>query len=780
MKHFYFTSFIAFLFCMNISAQTLMIANFENDGTDKYVSDRFQKVGNGNPYEVVDNPYDTGNNTSGKVLKLTDIVQFGGFHLNLTAGLANANDKITTASQYTGLRLKYRVNDPDAYPQQQAGINPNGMDTYTVAGVWSDFTEDWQTVTFTFGALPANLERIQIQLFKSVWTNAGEPIAGLEIYLDDIELFKAPDPEPAPAFVIANFEGDGTDHYCENRFIAVGSGSTLTVVDNPYATGNNASGKVLQLSDFKQAGGFHIRLSTDHIANEADKITTAVNYDGLMFKYKVNDPDNYASQNAVIKVYDGTESSATGTWSGLTEDWQTVMFKFSDLSPAKSVITSIHVIPYFSDWNSIPGLTMYLDDFEFFKWQDVTGNTLGMIKADGEDVEFFDSKTFEYVYNLPYTHNPQSIPQITYTAGTAGQTVVVTQAENLTGTDEERTATLSVMEGDDVVNEYSVTFNILPELDIYLCLGQSNMSGYGDILASDRVVIEDTYLLTPEENFEPATNPLNKYSTISNGAYARISPAYGFAKALIGKSTNPVGLLVNARNGSSMADWKKGNSSTNLYANTLSRALEAQKWGTIKGVIWHQGESDAWQATAYPNLLKTFVGNLRADLGDINNDIFFVAGEIAYWRASGTSPAFNSMIQTIASFLDNSDWASADGLTGYLPNDTSDPHFNRASAITLGERYAEKVIDKFYQPTDLDEINLDGNPEISYMLDGLNLTVKNCVETASEISVYDVAGRIIFRDKISEQAVFTFPAKGMYILTLSNANTVLSSKICVK
>jgi hypothetical protein len=250
--------------------------------------------------------------------------------------------------------------------------------------------------------------------------------------------------------------------------------------------------------------------------------------------------------------------------------------------------------------------------------------------------------------------------------------------------------------------------------------------------------------------------------------------------ALDGKTPRPVGLLVNARNGSSIADWGKANANnTNLYAQTLARAISARRWGTLKGIIWHQGESDAWQASAYISLLKNWVNSFRADLNDINNDIYFLAGEIAYWRQSGTSSAFTAAIQTIADHIPNADWVSADGLVPYV--NESDPHFNRESAIILGERYAQKVIRKFYgNATHLNAEPADQTSGVGYTLNGRQLSISDA-GASSRIRIFDICGRTILSNTlVSQPTNYTFAHPGSYILSVNGHDRTYTTKIYVK
>lgn len=326
---------------------------------------------------------------------------------------------------------------------------------------------------------------------------------------------------------------------------------------------------------------------------------------------------------------------------------------------------------------------------------------LNNIKIDGLQLDFFDKDKRNYNYYLPYTHNPAENPVITIDAENPNQQITIIPATDLLGNEDQRTGIIQIISGDETnTMDYKIVYQILPELDLFLCIGQSNMAGRGYMIeaAGDLNPIDNSYLLTPELNWEIASNPLNKYSSIRKGlSVQRISPAYGFALNMQGKTTNPIGLIVNALGGSSMAQWTKG-SIDGLYEKTLVRAKEAQKWGKIKAILWHQGESNSGSTAvaAYPNQFKAMIDNFKTELNEPN--LYVVAGELAYWRGGGTgSTAFNDMIRTISTFIPNSDYVSAEGLTPLI--DATDPHLDRESNIELGKRYAQKIEEKLHGTT---------------------------------------------------------------------------------
>ena len=137
-----------------------------------------------------------------------------------------------------------------------------------------------------------------------------------------------------------------------------------------------------------------------------------------------------------------------------------------------------------------------------------------------------------------------------------------------------------------------------------------------------------------------------------------------------------IGLVVNARGGSSIKEWKKG---TPYYADMIKRISDAQKQGELKGILWHQGETDEKDA-AYLEKLKEFIADLRADLNMPN--IPFVAGEV------NNVPLINEQVEKLPAEVPNTACVSSEGLT------TMDRwHFDTKSMLELGKRYAEKMIE---------------------------------------------------------------------------------------
>lgn len=215
------------------------------------------------------------------------------------------------------------------------------------------------------------------------------------------------------------------------------------------------------------------------------------------------------------------------------------------------------------------------------------------------------------------------------------------------------------------------------KLHIYLLIGQSNMAGRAPIGKEDVGVVDNCLLLNNKDQWEPAQNPLNRYSTIRKGlGMQKLGPGYSFAKHMLSKQSGiSIGLIVNAKGGSKIDQWAKN---TKFYKEAIRRTQIAMKSGTLKGVVWHQGESNA-KDEEYLKKLKGLVENLRTDLG--NSKLPFVAGQV------NNVPLVNDQIAKLPATVKHTSFVKSEGLKA------SDRwHFDAKSIKLLGERYATETL----------------------------------------------------------------------------------------
>ncbi len=228
--------------------------------------------------------------------------------------------------------------------------------------------------------------------------------------------------------------------------------------------------------------------------------------------------------------------------------------------------------------------------------------------------------------------------------------------------------------------------------DIYLCLGEGNMAGRATISASMYGEIEGAWLLNDRDSFEIASNPINRYSSIREElSLQRLSPAYNFARTMYKTTGRRVGLVCNARGNTTIAQWQKG-AAQGYYDEAVRRARAAMAFGTLHGIIWHQGCSDCTgDMDDYRSQLTKMIRDLRTDLGV--DTLPVVVGQIATWNwvgtEAGTTP-FNDMIKALPDSIAHTACASSTRLTPWI--DESDRHFSTESQLTLGERYASGML----------------------------------------------------------------------------------------
>jgi beta-glucuronidase len=221
-------------------------------------------------------------------------------------------------------------------------------------------------------------------------------------------------------------------------------------------------------------------------------------------------------------------------------------------------------------------------------------------------------------------------------------------------------------------------------MDLYLLVGQSNMAGRAPVDAVSKEADPHIFMLDKENNWVPATDPMH----FDKPAVVGVGPGLSFAKQLLvigGHRT--IGLIPCAVGGSPIRVWEPDSTYLNglhPYDDAIRRAGTALQKGTLRGIIWHQGESDNNPAAAavYMEKLKALIERLRRDLGQ--PDLPFVAGEIGYFN---TTTLINKVLDSLPDVVPNTAVVNAEGLT-----DKGDSvHFDTRSARELGRRYAQAM-----------------------------------------------------------------------------------------
>lgn len=222
------------------------------------------------------------------------------------------------------------------------------------------------------------------------------------------------------------------------------------------------------------------------------------------------------------------------------------------------------------------------------------------------------------------------------------------------------------------------------KMDLYLLIGQSNMAGRATIEGQDRDTIPNVFLFTGDTGkpWEKAANPMNKYSTVRKKlSLQKMGPGYTFAKEMAkAMPEKKIGLVVNAKGGTSIEEWQPGDS---LYNEAVRRAKEAMEYGVFKGIVWHQGEANASRYDKYMPKIEELIASLRKDLNDPK--LPFVAGQLSPDKPKRIN--FNKMILELPNTVEH---------TGVITSENTETidntHFNSAGQRLLGQRYAKEML----------------------------------------------------------------------------------------
>lgn len=232
------------------------------------------------------------------------------------------------------------------------------------------------------------------------------------------------------------------------------------------------------------------------------------------------------------------------------------------------------------------------------------------------------------------------------------------------------------------------------KLHIYILVGQSNMSGRAKVEDEDRQLPKDLFLLDGASKWVPASHPFIQYTNVPNGADLGVIKAKGktglnfgltFARRML--AANPdvaIGLVVNSQGGSAVDSWLKLSKKSN-YDKTLERLAPAGKTGLVKGILWHQGESDLKLGEKYLERLAGVIEQFRKDFNDPK--LPFVAGQLAPLpKDKERIAAFNQALLKLPALVPHTAVARTDGFKG------NDIHFDSADTRELGKRYAEEML----------------------------------------------------------------------------------------
>ncbi len=244
--------------------------------------------------------------------------------------------------------------------------------------------------------------------------------------------------------------------------------------------------------------------------------------------------------------------------------------------------------------------------------------------------------------------------------------------------------------------EPAVVLPAKEKLHLFLLAGQSNMAGRGavnDLSAADAKADGRILALNRDGAWQLAADPLH-WDKAGSG----VGPGKFFAAAVAAKTPGvTIGLIPTACGGSPISTWEPGKSwdqtKSNPWDDAMVRAKQAMKDGTLKAILWHQGESDSnpKNAALYEEKLTALIARFRAELGAPK--LPFIIGQLGKFDAEGKpwtegNVGVDRAQQAVAAKVANVYFVSAEG----LGSKGDKLHFSTAAAKTLGQRYAEAYL----------------------------------------------------------------------------------------
>jgi Carbohydrate esterase, sialic acid-specific acetylesterase/Secretion system C-terminal sorting domain len=260
---------------------------------------------------------------------------------------------------------------------------------------------------------------------------------------------------------------------------------------------------------------------------------------------------------------------------------------------------------------------------------------------------------------------------------------------------------------------FLLTTNLLfaqdPNFHIYLCFGQSNMVGQGNIETQDLTVnnrfkvfqaLRCSNIPRTKQTWYIAAPPTCQ-------CYSKLSPADYFGRTMVANLPDSITIgIINVSvsgcdirlfdkdiyqnyDSTYVASWFLDQIAAyggNPYQYLINLAQQAQQNGIIKGILLHQGETNTGQ-TAWPSYVKKIYKDMLTDLSLSADSIPLLAGQVL--SASGSCcSSMNTIINRLPDTIATAHVISSSGCTGQ----TDHAHFDSEGYRKIGRRYAVEML----------------------------------------------------------------------------------------
>ena len=225
---------------------------------------------------------------------------------------------------------------------------------------------------------------------------------------------------------------------------------------------------------------------------------------------------------------------------------------------------------------------------------------------------------------------------------------------------------------------------------VFIMAGQSNMAGRGTVEPQDTITNPRILSIDSLGNWKAAQEPLHFYEPTRVGLDCGMS----FAKELMKYIPEDVtiAMIPTAVGGSAIDQWINDETYRDvaLLANLKSKTDLAKEKGVIKGILWHQGESDA-----YLGLINKYASNMEIlfdkfrQIAD-HDELPIIVGELGSFFPDQKS--WNQLNDQIQSYANKDNFTEVIS-TSDLNHKGDSLHFDAASQRKMGERFAKKYLE---------------------------------------------------------------------------------------
>lgn len=266
-----------------------------------------------------------------------------------------------------------------------------------------------------------------------------------------------------------------------------------------------------------------------------------------------------------------------------------------------------------------------------------------------------------------------------------------------------------------MIPAFEMKAEVDPKFHIYLCFGQSNMSGGSNAEPVDLEYVDNRFqLLATDATYTDPVREMGKWSTayppiVSGGK--TLCPIDYFGRSMVAAlpADHRVGVLAVAAGGIDIKVFFPGtggsyilypenpkvkNYNCDFYGRLVEMAKIAQQSGVIKGILMHQGEANAGQEE-WPDWVKLVYDSLIKDLGLNANKVPLLAGEVVSEADGGTHWEHNAVIAKLPMVIPTAHVISSAGCPGNI-------HFSALGYRILGKRYAIKMLELLGYPAHKD------------------------------------------------------------------------------